>query len=83
MISCASDGTVRLWDAEKGRHLWVGIPLPDGTAAIFSTAGELLYGDPAVVDRQFVYMIKDTDGSLELLTHSQFQQRLSASENPE
>ena len=83
LISGGNDGTVRLWDAEKGRHLWVGIPLPDGTAAIFSTAGELLYGDSAIVDRQFVYMIKDADGNLELLTHSQFQQRLSASEHPE
>lgn len=83
LISGGNDGTVRLWDADKGRHLWVGVPLPDGTAAIFSTAGELLYGDPAVVDRQFVYMIKDADGQLELLTHSQFQKRLPSTVVPE
>lgn len=83
LISCSTDGTVRLWDAANGRALWVGVSLPDGTAAIFSTAGELLYGDPEVVDRQFVYMIKDDGDQLELLTHSQFQKRLPASEVPE
>jgi hypothetical protein len=31
-------------------------------------------------DRQMVYMIKDADGQLELLTHSPIQQRLPASE---
>ncbi len=72
LISGSDDTTVRRWNATTGEPDWVAIQLPNDASATFSRAGQLLYGDKDVVEKDFVYLIEQDDGSLNLLKHSEF-----------
>jgi len=51
--------------------------LPDGEAAVFSAAGELLHGDAAAVENGLVYIVEDEAGRVAYLRPSEFRQRLA------
>ena len=54
----ASDGTIRFWDADKGAPDRSYIVLTDGASATFSAAGQILDGDPEVIERELVYLVE-------------------------
>ena len=58
LASASSDSTLRVWDAD-GEPEWMAVQLPDGNAAVFSAAGELLHGDADSVEQWLVYLVED------------------------
>jgi len=77
LLSGGRDGTMRLWDAETQSVKWVLVVLPDKQSVTLSPAGEILAGDPAVVAREFVYIVEKPTGAMEILEPSEFQQRVN------
>ncbi len=76
LASASYDSTLRVWDA-NGEPEWMAVQLPDGNAAIFSVAGELLHGDPDSVEQGLVYMVEDEHGHIAYLQPSAFRKRLA------
>jgi len=52
--------------------------LPDGQSVTFSAAGELLHGEPEVVEEELTYLIEKPSGALDLLKPSEFLKRVAA-----
>jgi len=74
--STAQDCTVIVWDAETYEPVWTGIELFDGSWASFTAAGQTIDGDPDLLDKHFVYVVENEDGSREVLRHSEFMIRI-------
>jgi WD40 repeat protein len=74
LASGSRDGTVRIHDAD-GEPICTIVVLPNDQSAIFSAAGELLHGDPKVIETEFVYIVENEDGRIEPLKPSEFRKR--------
>jgi len=57
---------------------WVAQILDGGQSATFTAAGQLKYGDPDVVENEFVYVMETEKGKFDLLRHAEFLQRVGA-----
>jgi WD40 repeat protein/tRNA A-37 threonylcarbamoyl transferase component Bud32 len=79
LVSAGTDGTIRV-TRTNGEPEWTAILLPEGRSATFSGAGELRQGDPAVMEREIVYLLEVEEGRLELLKPSEFRRRIAAAE---
>jgi WD40 repeat protein len=79
IASAADDGTVIVWDAETTEPVWVGVQLRSRESATFSAAGQVLDGDPDVLEEHFVYIVENEDGRQELLKPSEFRRRIAES----
>ncbi len=77
VLSSGLDGTIRLWDAETQSVKWVLVVLPDKQSVTLSPTGEILAGDPAVIEREVAYIIETPTGAMEILEPSEFQQQVS------
>jgi len=82
IASGSNDCTTIVWDAETTEPLWVGVQLGTGASATFSAAGQVLDGDPDVIEEHFVYLVENEDGQQELLKPSEFQKRISLPHAP-
>jgi Tol biopolymer transport system component len=84
VVGAARD-TIMMWDIETGEPLSTAFLLPgDENAVTFSPSGQILHGDPEVVEEELVYVVQCTkDGPLEWLTPSEFQKRAEAAEKVE
>ena len=67
------DNIFLLWDAETAEPTWVVVRLRDDRSIVFSGAGQLVAGDPQTVDQEFVYVVENLDGNVELLSHREFR----------
>jgi len=81
IASTGFDRTLRLHDARSRDLQWLAIVLDGGTSATFGADGELRDGDRSIVEEQIVYLVEKPDGAMELLTPSQFQQRIGQVDN--
>jgi WD40 repeat protein len=71
--------TIKLWDFETGEPLWTTSLLPGSQNAVtFSPSGEILHGDPEVIEKELRYLIEQPDGSMEMLKPSEFQELVAA-----
>jgi hypothetical protein len=68
------DNTFVVWDTETAEPIWVAARLRDGRSVTLSGSGQLLAGDPEIVDQEFVYVVERSDGKRERLSHSAFQE---------
>lgn len=75
IATVSDDHTLRLWDARTGETQLTIVPVSDQRAAVFTAAGELLHGKPAVFDEALVYITEFVDGSQEILTPSEFYEK--------
>jgi len=73
VLSASRDNSARIWNAETGRCEALVLTLTDGTTATFSATGELLDGRPASVEKDIRCLIERPNGTVELLSWSQFQ----------
>ena len=67
-----------LTDTETGQTLWLAVLLDDENSITFSPAGEILHGDPDVIEKELIYLVETPSGTLELLEPSEFQERVFA-----
>jgi hypothetical protein len=72
------DGTIRYYRADPVEPLWIALNLADDEAITFSPTGEILHGDPAVVEEELVYLVENEQGTLDILKPSQFRARVEA-----
>jgi WD40 repeat protein len=70
------DGTFRVWDPNTRQVLWSAMLLGDGITAAFDTAGNLIDGDPAILERELVYLVESPTKRLEVLKLSEFRARV-------
>jgi len=76
LVSTDEAGMVLSWNTETLDPEWVVQQLDDGQSATFTAAGQLKYGDPDVVEREFVYVVETEEGKQETLKPSEFYKRL-------
>ncbi len=70
---------VQVWDAASGDPQWVSLVLADDQNITFNAAGQILHGDPDVIEHELVYIIETDAGRLEVLKPSEFQERIGES----
>ncbi len=73
-----NDSTICTLDTETGQQEWVALLIDNGKSVTISAAGEIIDGDPETIEQQLVYLVELPDGSSEILTHSEFYQRVDA-----
>jgi len=73
LAAVGTDHTVRVWDTETGRQLFCGVQLSPDQAAILDGDGNIVFGDPATVERELIYMIEYQDGRTAVLTPAEFK----------
>ncbi|QDU59949.1 Serine/threonine-protein kinase StkP [Planctomycetes bacterium Pan216] len=73
LASSGADGLVKVWDTETREPLWAAVNLPYAKTVTFTGAGEILFGDPAVIDEQLRYVLETADGARTLLTPKEFE----------
>ena len=78
LASSAEDNTIVVHDADTYQPQWVALALDNGRSVIFSAAGQILHGDPEVMEKDLVYLIEKPTGAMELLTPSEFAERTGA-----
>jgi len=76
LASASADSHIIVWDAKTLEPRWSTILLPNDQSVTFSASGEVLKGDPKVIEKELVYLVEKPDGALEVLTPSGFQQRV-------
>jgi WD40 repeat protein len=73
VVTGGLDGTIRVWSA-SGVPERTMVLLSDDRFVTFSAAGELLYGDPEVIEKEIIYLLEKEDGRTEVLSPSSFRQ---------
>jgi WD40 repeat protein/tRNA A-37 threonylcarbamoyl transferase component Bud32 len=79
LASGCTKSTIRLWNTKPTGLQLVIVVLKDGKSVTFSATGELLYGDPAVVEQEIRYLVEKPAGTMEILKPSEFQKRTTGS----
>ena len=82
LASGCTESTIRLWNTKPTGLQLVIVVLKDGKSVTFSATGELLYGDPAVVEQEIRYLVEKPAGTMEILKLSEFQKRTTGSRKP-
>ena len=67
-LASTGDNIVCIWDGSTGEPQMTIVLLRDGKSATFSAAGQLLDGDPATIEDDFVYIVEQPDRRTELRT---------------
>jgi WD40 repeat protein len=65
-LASMGGNTIRLWDGTTGDPQKTIILLDGGRSATFSAAGQMLDGDAATFEDDFVYFVEQPDGRMEL-----------------
>jgi WD40 repeat protein/tRNA A-37 threonylcarbamoyl transferase component Bud32 len=68
--------TITAWREADLQPHWHAVSLPEGKAATFSGAGELLSGQPEEIDQYLVYYVEREPGQIETLTPAEFRKLL-------
>lgn len=71
------DNTLRIWNAETGQLERITLMFRGGEYATLSPAGQLLHGNRLFLEPQLVYLVEKKDGPAEMLTPTQFQERIA------
>ncbi len=69
------DSTLRVWDVASGETEWQALRLDSETTVTVSPLGFLVPGNPDVLDALLLYGVEQRDGTLDLLTPSEFRKR--------
>jgi WD40 repeat protein len=75
LASSGSDSTIRVYDAASWQALWTAVVLRDRPPTVFSPAGQILEGNPATADEDFVYIAQTDAGRFELFAAREFQKK--------
>ncbi len=78
-ITSLFEGTFVCWDGLAIEPYWIAVPLPEGHSVTITAAGQILDGDRAAIEKHLVYYIENEDGSIDMLTPSDFEKRIGES----
>jgi WD40 repeat protein len=88
-----ANNSIVLWDTETGQREWnaiyssefgKGYSTPKGGATVtFTAAGQILHGDPRVIEREFFCYVEQPTGAVELMRPSQFARRIAEVAEPQ
>jgi WD40 repeat protein len=73
VVSAGGGSTVILWDTETGEPVWVALLVANGPDIVFSATGEIISGEPEVIEREIVYVVEEPDGRTQLFKPSEFK----------
>jgi len=77
LISAANSmSTFSAWRESDLQPHWHSVLLPDGKAATFSAAGELISGNAEDIDQYLIYYVEREPGKIETLTPAEFRKLL-------
>jgi len=79
LLSAGHDGVVRLWDTRTAECIYCVVLRSDGATTTLSASGDQLYGDPSVVDSEFVYLVEETAHSFRIVKPAEFRNRTFSS----
>ena len=79
----AAGAAIQSWDAQTGAPQWVALPFEDGMSVTFAPTGQILSGDLPLLEKEFAFFIETPTGAMELLSPSQFAQRVAAAAQPQ
>ena len=65
------------WNTETRDVEWTAVLLAGGQSVTFSPAGQIVDGDPAVIEKQLVYLVERPTGGVDVLKPSEFAVLLS------
>jgi len=74
LLAACKDGYVRAWKTETLETEWVAFQTRGRDITIFSAAGRVLRPTPALTE-DFVYLVEQANGVVELLTYPEFEAR--------
>jgi len=77
LIAGGSASAMQLWDMETGEPDWTVLFVSDSHSFTFSSAGQILHGDPEIAEKELVYVVEKPSGALELLKYSEFHKRVA------
>jgi hypothetical protein len=72
------EGTVLVRNAQTGEPEWVAVLLRDGKSVTFRATGEILHGDPELIEKELIYLVETPTGAAEILKPSEFRKRAAA-----
>ncbi len=75
LASGSYDATARVWDTDTGEQLLIIFSLNPETAVALTRTGEIHGGTPELLDSEFLFLIEQPNGSMEIQTYAQFKQR--------
>ena len=78
ILSGGNDNAIILWNASTTEPEWVVLPLQDGKALKVSGTGDILDGDPTVIEKELLYLVETPLAGVEILKPSEFQKRAEA-----
>jgi WD40 repeat protein/serine/threonine protein kinase len=72
------DNTLRVWDVATAKSEWQAVRL-DGAESVVTLgpAGQVLHGDLDAMESSLMYVLEQRDGSMEILSFSQFRKRFA------
>jgi hypothetical protein len=76
VTALAPERCIVSWDSFRLEPEWLSLLLVDGESITFSPEGEILDGDPEVVEEELIYLLERPDGEVELLKPSTFREGL-------
>jgi len=82
-IASASFHSLLIHDAVNREPQWVATAFPgyDPVAYVtFSPTGEILHGDPGLIEKELIYLVETPSGAAELLKPSEFRRRVAAAQ---
>ncbi len=76
LASASNDSTIVVWDTGTAEPEWTAVLLPNRQSVTFSAAGQILHGDPDVIEENLIYLVEKPSGAMELLRPSEFRTRV-------
>jgi WD40 repeat protein len=75
-----AEHVVTFYNGETFEPEQVSIVLHPGKTVSFSPTGDILHGDPELIEKELVYLIEQENGVLEVLKPSEFEKRVAEAE---
>lgn len=75
IASAGYDRTLQVRSAQTGNTEWLAVVMDDAQIATFDAYGSLIDGDLDAVQRQFIYVVEEPGGIMQLLRPLEFRER--------
>ena len=77
VVSSGASGTIVSWDVDAAGPERVMLLFNDGASVELDAGGDVLHGDPEVIERELIYLIETPSGAVDVLKPSEFEERVA------